>query len=571
MTPSQGTVFELIFKKPYDRVHLSTFTQFGKLVSDDTPVMTTQGWKKHGELRVGDFVFSPLGQPVRVIEIHPKGFADRVVVFSQGEEIECSKEHEWEVWNVNDKTQEPKILETQEIQQVMARMKAQPHSLFSVQNIQPLVYPEKELPFDPYTLGVWLGDGTSVKPTITTPDTEIINAIPYTVSAVHIHNQTKVPSFDFYKEDGFYTLLQEMNLLGNKHIPDDYLFSSIEQRKELLAGLLDTDGTVHYGMRNGWPDSRVTFSNTNSAIVDGVMVLIESLGLRPSKSKILPRLSSSGIQGRKPVYQIGFSPTFVIPTRVSRKKIIPIKKQRRRTIKEIREIEPKQGNCITVEGGLYLVGKKLIPTHNSLTVALATLTRCVTYPEKWAIIAPSQNKARIIMGYIIDHVFDNPLTEQSLEIDRSESSIRRLQTERSKNRLTFQLGSKDGKLLKSEIFIVSADSRNKLSSGDSLMGLGCLGGDEIVETEFGKQTIKQIVEEKKAKFCLSYNHTTNRPEFQTILSYQENPIKDRYLMEIDFGGEKIVCTNDHPVFVKDRGYVRADELEVGDNGIRIDK
>lgn len=76
------------------------------------------------------------------------------------------------------------------------------------------------------------------------------------------------------------------------------------------------------------------------------------------------------------------------------------------------------------------------------------------------------------MGYIIDHIFDNELAEKSLEIDRSESSLLRLQTERSKNRLTFQLGMKNGKPLKSEIFILSADSRNRQNAGDALMGHG---------------------------------------------------------------------------------------------------
>jgi hypothetical protein len=108
----------------------------------------------------------------------------------------------------------------------------------------------------------------------------------------------------------------------------------------------------------------------------------------------------------------------------------------------------------------------------SATVALAVLTRCVTHPEKWAIVAPSAIKARIIMGYIIDHIFDNSLTESSLEFDRSESSLKRLQMERSKNRLTFNLGTRNGKPLKSEIFIVSADSRNKQGGGDAVMGLG---------------------------------------------------------------------------------------------------
>lgn len=113
----------------------------------------------------------------------------------------------------------------------------------------------------------------------------------------------------------------------------------------------------------------------------------------------------------------------------------------------------------------------------SFTVALAVLIRAATTPEKWAIVAPTEKQARIIMGYVIEHAFDHPLIESQLIQTESKD---RLKQERSKKRITFRRGG--------EIFILSADSKNKKAAGESLMGFGaanivldesCLISDDI--------------------------------------------------------------------------------------------
>jgi hypothetical protein len=99
-----------------------------------------------------------------------------------------------------------------------------------------ITFPEKKVPFDPYLLGLWLGDGSSV---ITNQDSTIIK---YLIE--------KLPDYNCYlglfpvKKDSNYFLkhLKELNLLNNKHIPHNYLCNSRENRLKLLAGLLDTDG-----------------------------------------------------------------------------------------------------------------------------------------------------------------------------------------------------------------------------------------------------------------------------------------------------------------------------------------
>lgn len=115
-------------------------------------------------------------------------------------------------------------------------------------------YAEKSLSIPPYILGIWLGDGTASYPEITSMDQPVVDAwcqyaqdvdlrvkvIEYPASAVKTYRlaceDTKV------RRNTFTSLLRELNVYGNKHIPLDFLTGSREQRMELLAGLLDTDG-----------------------------------------------------------------------------------------------------------------------------------------------------------------------------------------------------------------------------------------------------------------------------------------------------------------------------------------
>ena len=85
----------------------------GKQCADDTPVRTTKGWKRHGELKVGDFVYHISGQPVEVLWISDKSPSDWVVKFSTGEYIRCHARHEWTVYNRT--TLEYETLETQQL------------------------------------------------------------------------------------------------------------------------------------------------------------------------------------------------------------------------------------------------------------------------------------------------------------------------------------------------------------------------------------------------------------------------------------------------------------------------
>ena len=98
---------------------------------------------------------------------------------------------------------------------------------------------------------------------------------------------------------------------------------------------------------------------------DDFVTLVSTFGWRCSVVEYPPRVSSSGIKGNLTVYSISFNPTCPIPCIVPRKQLKEFSKPRRVAFCGFERIEPKQGNCIQVEGGVYCAGKRLIPTHNS--------------------------------------------------------------------------------------------------------------------------------------------------------------------------------------------------------------
>lgn len=351
-----------------DLLVLNLPPRIGKNLSNSTPILTKNGWKKHGDLQVGDYVLNHKGRFVKVLATSPEYPCNCRVTFANGEQIDCHENHEW---LVNDRHKNREIvLETKsmidKVRDDYGGNKTKNHFRFGLPIVEPITGEYKSLPVEPYCFGVWLGDGTNKNNciTISKDDTIIAEAFNkyYPISTLYIHKVygTYRYSFSNLRQD-----LQKIDMCYSrkaciKHIPDMYLTSSIEQRLQLLAGLLDTDGTLSK------KEHRYHYSTTEKQLMEDFVSLISTFGWRCSVTEYEPTLSSSGIQGRKKVYSIGFNPTFEIPCRVPRKQLKVFSKPRRITITNIEKIENgEMGKCIQVEGGIYLAGKTLLPTHNS--------------------------------------------------------------------------------------------------------------------------------------------------------------------------------------------------------------
>lgn len=120
-----------------------------------------------------------------------------------------------------------------------------------------------------------------------------------------------------------------------------------------------------------------------------------------------------------------------------------------------------------------------------MAVADGVLMRIATHKEKWAIVAPSEDKARIIMDYIIDRIFDDELFSRQLEYHGTKEKLKQ---ERSKSRITFNGGG--------EVRIYSGNSANTRQTKSALMGFGA---PNIILDEAGQisdelySTVKRMV------------------------------------------------------------------------------
>ena len=145
-------------------------------------------------------------------------------------------------------------------------------------------YDEKLHKVSPYMLGAWLGDGTSCRADITTTDLEIIERCKSECLNTHDEvsvsedkrNRVKTITFKRGENDHsvMLTELKDLGLLSNKHIPDDYLIDSEENRLNLLAGIVDTDG---YASKDG---ECIEIHLMNERLANDVKTLCQQLGFR---------------------------------------------------------------------------------------------------------------------------------------------------------------------------------------------------------------------------------------------------------------------------------------------------
>lgn len=348
---------------PQARLMIFTPAQVGKLVAHDTPVPTPTGWTTHGELRPGDEVYHPSGKVVSVRAVSADAAASIRVSTSDGGSVVVHPRHEWTVWDRNWKRWA--TMETGEMMR-RAYVDRSGRPAFMLPHRDPLEGVSDDLPIDPYTLGVWLGDGSSTKAAITHHANDHYE-LPYPESANCVHPTTGVVTT--YYRGGLHTALKALGVHGDKHIPQAYLRAAETDRRALLAGLIDSDGTI---AKSG----QVSFVNTNRRLYDGVVELIRTLGYRATvHTPLQPATSSSGVVGTCVLYRVSFTPwDGIAPARLPRKVAMSecTGRRRRVAITGIEPVAPQPGRCIEVDSpdGLYLVGEHMIPTHNSTRVSV---------------------------------------------------------------------------------------------------------------------------------------------------------------------------------------------------------
>ncbi len=350
----------------------------GKALALDTPVPTPGGWRTMGDLEPGDTVFDETGAPTAVLAVTPPmlGRPCREVVFSDGTRVVADAEHQWVTVDKAGRRHGSWRLGVRTTEEIRRSIRVRGELNHHVPLAGPVQYPARiDLPIEPYTLGAWLGDGTSTSATITSWDEEVleqisgdgygVRALPYARRAFRIGgagHSRDVATGRYRRNESLSSSLRELGLLDNKHVPASYLQAGPGQRLALLQGLMDTDGFVDDVA------GRCEFTSTRESLADGVVELAASLGFRPVKS--IGRATLNGVDCG-PKYRVKFTPdrpVFRLPRKLARQKAPDASYQRFRAIDVVREVPSVPVRCIQVASprGLFLVSRVVHPDPQQL-------------------------------------------------------------------------------------------------------------------------------------------------------------------------------------------------------------
>lgn len=390
----------------------------GKRTDALLPVHTPEGTKLLKDVVDGDILLNPEGGYTKVLKAHPITNTQVYrMTFSDGSVIDACGEHRWYGSWRNDKKSpftswdNPYCVKTtDEIFNHYENFEnVKRKKYFRIPLTQPLEYEAKDLPIDPYLLGCLLGDGcittpSKIKQTTHKDDLDFFNE---SIQSFGFETRTyfvKGNCFDIYVSNSKATTLPDdlfkLGLLGTKSatkfIPDDYLFGSIEQRRALLQGLLDTDGSIEdRGVTCG---SRIRYYTISDELKEGFCKLAASLGysvipvLRPAREK---KERNGKVYQCKPCWQIDLkSRDDTESFRLPRKRAL-VKSHKKGTwepaitLKSVELLEEKKDmRCLTVDhpNALYVIGDGCIVTHNTYLQQLIGLryiddpnTRIITF------------------------------------------------------------------------------------------------------------------------------------------------------------------------------------------------
>lgn len=267
----------------------SAGTGIGKAIPNYTIIPTPDGYKTVGEIKKGDFLFGQDGERTKVLEIHPQSEKKQVykITFSDGRIAECCKDH---LWTYMYEGHRDKKYRTESVEDIIKRSNGNYQNKkggykYKIPLNEPIKYSEKQYSIEPYILGLLLGDGSfryssnNKALAFSSVNEELPSVIAKSLNCDYKKNNVNYSYTFGNQKENLWTIeiLKDYPELWQtksetKFIPRDYLEGSIEQRYNLLAGLLDTDGSIE-------KKGRITYTTTSPLLKDNVIELCRSLGM----------------------------------------------------------------------------------------------------------------------------------------------------------------------------------------------------------------------------------------------------------------------------------------------------
>ena len=380
----------------------------GRAQPFDSQVLTPDGFRPIGSLRVGDLVVGANGLPTPVLGVYPQGRKEVFRVQTQdGASTLCCAEHLWAVTTAADRRRgrPARVLETR---QMRGRLRAAHAHRFELPLVsQPVELQPQTIPMDSYALGLLLGDGcltTSTTPSFTTADPELAVALEAALDGIELRRKTSVDYVlrhaaghrgGVIVSNPVTVVLRELGLAGTrsntKFVPDRYLRNSSHVRLAVLQGLLDSDGgpVIQEGRT-----CRIQYGTSSERLRDDVVFLVRSLGgvaywrTRPAAGRAPGCARGRDVHHRSDAYVLDIRlPEGVEPFRLTRKREAYRRGGGGRPMRFIDSIEPAgeaETLCIQVAAAdsLYVTDDFLV-THNTLNDSFIVLDEAQnTTPEQ---------------------------------------------------------------------------------------------------------------------------------------------------------------------------------------------
>ena len=338
-------------------------------------ILTPNGWKKMGEMMVGDFVMTQDGTATKVVGVYPQGKKDTYrVVFNDESSTICSLDHLWMVQDSGNRFRKDcpnryGAWSVMSLQDILLRWGAEPSAKnrVAIPVVEPIQFPSQEVSYDPYLLGILIGDGGMTNDTVnlTTADKEIAQAFGTSL-------MKRGQRFAFGVR-GAITVMKQLGLAGKysyeKHIPKEYLWNDANTRLAVLQGLMDTDGSIT-------GKCGVEYTTTSPQLCDDMKFLVQSFG---GKVEVRTRKTTYPYKGESKIgrlsYRLRIKIHGVNPFRLKRKaeKFYDTLLTKNRVMIRIEKVDNEEMQCIKVEHPSHLyITNDFIVTHNSgKTVGIA--------------------------------------------------------------------------------------------------------------------------------------------------------------------------------------------------------
>lgn len=302
----------------------------GKQIATTTPVLTPDGWKKAGEIKVGDYLISRKGTPTKVLGVFPQGISNNYkITFNDKSTTNCGREHLWSVYDT--KLPKSNQLQTLSLGQILEKglykdnlekyklSGKKPINRWKLPLVEPIQFTEKQYSISPYNMGVLLGGGCL--------NTESIK-LPY----------------------------------PTEFIPEEYKFGSVEQRIELLRGLMDTNGI-------SGKNCKIRYTTISQQLAEDIVELVQSLG-GLAYIKLKTRKSYVNHNFKNETYYNVIIKININPFHIADKSVNWYPTKFSKYITNVEQQEDTDSVCFKVdnEEELFVI-EHYIVTHNSKTIA----------------------------------------------------------------------------------------------------------------------------------------------------------------------------------------------------------